>query len=61
MITEMVVDKLPRRCPYCDGVLPDREVSDVDEEKETCPHCGRVFIRARVSWDSTKGVETEKL
>lgn len=56
MIIEQVLDRFPRRCPYCNEVLPDQgELLEGNERKEVCPHCGRVFIRVRVSWDSPDG------
>ncbi|GEM_PF-3752349 len=43
---EQVIQRLPRRCPYCDGILPDRDdMPAAGEERETCPHCGKRFIR----------------
>jgi DNA-directed RNA polymerase subunit RPC12/RpoP len=43
---EQVIQKLPRRCPYCDEVLPEKEITTGEEvEEEMCPYCGRVFVR----------------
>ncbi|MBW1659214.1 MAG: hypothetical protein JRJ48_01790 [Deltaproteobacteria bacterium] len=45
MVEEQVVQQLPRRCPYCDEVLPQEVGSDKDVKEERCPHCGKVFVR----------------
>ena len=43
---EQVVQKLPRRCPYCDKVLPEKEIpAGAEMREEMCPHCGRAFVR----------------
>ena len=51
---EQVLEKFPRRCPYCDAVLPDREEPEgpQEEREETCPHCGKTFIRVSPAWDT---------
>ncbi len=42
---EQVVQRLSRRCPYCDEVLPGDGSDARGVREERCPHCGRVFIR----------------
>ncbi len=49
MTEEQVVQKLPRRCPYCDGVLEKDPAMDGKKSEEICPHCGRIIVR--LSWE----------
>lgn len=51
MGSEQVLQKLPRRCPYCNKVLPDKDLPEEGETGEVCPHCGKIFIRVKTSWD----------
>jgi hypothetical protein len=54
---EQVVEKFPRRCPYCDEILPRPNLPDREtrELRETCPFCDRVFVRVHIPWDDFLG------
>ncbi len=55
MEIEQVLGKFPRRCPYCDEILPDGILQEgVDEGPIICPYCGRTFIRVKVPWVEEK-------
>ncbi|NIA10534.1 MAG: hypothetical protein GWP10_12590 [Nitrospiraceae bacterium] len=54
---EQVVDRFPRRCPYCEEILPKPTLPDQEtrELRETCPFCERVFVRVHIPWDELVG------
>ncbi len=54
MTAEQILEKYPRRCPYCDGILPDRDPPEEGEKEEVCPHCGRAFIRVKPPWEEAE-------
>lgn len=49
MIEEQIIQKLPRRCPYCDRILKDDFERKGERVEEICPYCGRVIVR--LSWE----------
>jgi transposase-like protein len=47
---EQIVQKFPRRCPYCERELvEDGSLAKRGREEQICPHCGKVFVR--LSWE----------
>jgi DNA-directed RNA polymerase subunit RPC12/RpoP len=55
---ERIIQKLPRRCPYCDEVIPEEVNPGEDRREERCPHCGRVFVRMSLE-EAAKMMENE--
>lgn len=48
---EILLQKFPPRCPYCDGAIKDDPI-DLKAEGNpiTCPFCQRVFIKFPSPW-----------
>ena len=59
MIEERIMQRFPRRCPYCDEVLPEGSAPAGKTTEVACPHCGKVFIR--VPWEEASGPGNKKI